>query len=85
MDITFLPAAAWSSERASVLVFAQADDRRIVCVVPHEYLTFPRARQLTEEEALDLFNAQRTKIETRLRQRILAGMFDAHGEIILRT
>lgn len=85
MSITFSPAAAWDSDRASVLVYAQGRGRQILCVVPQEYLTAPLAKPLEGEEALTLFDAQRTRIEARLRQRIRAGMFDASGEIVLRT
>jgi hypothetical protein len=83
MQITFSPTESWSFDRESIVFHARAEDKTIRCIVPHEFLTAPFAKKVTEEEARTMFHDRRSEIESLLQKRIQAGVFDSPGEIIL--
>jgi hypothetical protein len=84
MQIVFTATESWSSDRASIVLYAKADSRLIKCIVSQEFLTSPSVEVLGERQALELFHRRRDEIEQLLREHIQAEAADSNNEIILR-
>ena len=76
---------SWDSDRDSVVVAATVDGKKVQCAVSHDFLTAPFVKAPDEATALELFQAQRSKIESLLRTKIEQKQSERDGTFMLRA
>jgi hypothetical protein len=89
MDISFSERASWNGDRDCIVFHASFGKKTFRCVVSYNFLAAPRSDYPTEEEALRLFMARRSQIESTIRDRIEKNVIekgaDGVDEIALRS